>query len=155
LVRNKPARPALATAICFYEIVVVLLALLSRSFDHWLRVAHPSRYHEAPFPQIVALEFSYALALCAAFLLWRMRPVAAVLLAIRAAISLLDYLYILIRHPFSIVEHRPRIISSTVIHGAIYVIGLGIVVLNISIAWYAYKITARRWMTRVPVRLAP
>jgi hypothetical protein len=28
MVRYKPARPALATAICFYEIVVVLLALL-------------------------------------------------------------------------------------------------------------------------------
>jgi hypothetical protein len=135
--------------------VVVLLALLGRSFDHWLRVAHPSRYHEAPFPQIVASEFSYAVGLFAAMLLWRMRPVAAPLLAIRAIISLLDYLYILTRHPFTIVEHRPQIIGSAMIYGARYVIGLGIVALNISIAWYAYKITGRRWMTRAPVRLAP
>jgi hypothetical protein len=155
LVRYKPARPALATAICFYEIVVVLFALVGRSFDHWLRVAHPSRYYEVSFPQIVASEFSYAVALFAAILVWRMRPVAAPLLAIRAIISLLDYLYILTRHPFSNVGYRPQIISSAMIHGAIYVIGLGIVALNISIAGYAYKITARRWMTRAPVSLAP
>ena len=41
------------------------------------------------------------------------------------------------------------------IQGALYAIGLGIVALNILIAWYAYKITARRWMTRSSVRLAP
>ncbi|ADV84892.1 hypothetical protein AciPR4_4145 [Terriglobus saanensis SP1PR4] len=41
------------------------------------------------------------------------------------------------------------------IHGAVYAIGLGVVALNIWIAWYAYKITTRRWTTRAPVRLAP
>jgi hypothetical protein len=154
LVRYKPTRPARATAICFYEIVVVLLALLAHSFDHWLRVAHPSRYHEAPFAQIIASEFSYAVAPFAAILLWQMRPSAAPLLAIRAIISLLDYLYILLRHPSSNVDSRPRMITSAMVHGAVYVVGLGIVVLNIWIAWYAYKITARR-RDAEPVRLAP
>ncbi|ADV84891.1 hypothetical protein AciPR4_4144 [Terriglobus saanensis SP1PR4] len=101
MVPNKSARPAYATAICFYEIVVVLLALLGRSFDHWLRTTHPSRYHAAPLAQIVASTVSYALAPFAAILLWQMRPLAAPLLAVRAAISLLSYLGILIRQPFS------------------------------------------------------
>jgi hypothetical protein len=134
----------LATAICCYEIVVVLLALVGRSFDHWLRVAHPSRFHETAVPQILASEFSYALALFAAILLWRMRPVAAHLLAIRAGISFLSYLFILVRHPFSSTSPQPRIIGPTLLRVAIYAMGLGIVALNTFIAWYAYSITGRQ-----------
>jgi hypothetical protein len=83
-------------------------------------------------------------AILAAILLWRMRPVAAHLLAIRAAITLLVYLFIVIHHPFNVTQRPPRLISPTMVHGAIYVIGLGIVALNMSIAWYAYNITVRR-----------
>jgi hypothetical protein len=43
MTEERPARPLLATAICFYEIVIVVLAIVARSFDHWLRVAHPSQ----------------------------------------------------------------------------------------------------------------
>ena len=41
MTEESPARPLLAIAICSYEIVIVLLAIVGRSFDHWLRVAHP------------------------------------------------------------------------------------------------------------------
>jgi hypothetical protein len=143
LVRYKPARPALVTAICLYEIVLILIALLMRSFDRWLQVAHPALYRPTPFSQIIASELSIALALLAAILLWRLRPAAAYVLAIRAVISLSAYLIILMNHPFSVPTRPPHIISPTLLHGVFYVIGLGTVALNISIAWYAYSITAR------------
>jgi hypothetical protein len=81
MTEERPARPLLATAVCFYEIVVVVLAIVARSFDYWLRVVHPSHYHPTPFPQIAASELSYALAICAAILLWRMHHAASHLLA--------------------------------------------------------------------------
>jgi len=45
LTHYKPARPTLATVICFYEIALILLALLGRSFDNWLRFAPMGGYY--------------------------------------------------------------------------------------------------------------
>jgi len=143
MTEESPARPLLATAICSYEIVIVLLAI-GRSFDHWLRVAHPLHYRPTPFPQIAALELSYALAVCAAILPWRMHHSVFHLLATRAAISLVSYILILARTTPSLPTRHARLIGPTMIHWITYVIGLGIVLLNTSIAWYVYDSTSPR-----------
>ena len=144
MTEERPARPLLATAVCFYEIVIVVLAMVARSFDHRLRVVHPSHYHPTPFPQIAASELSYALAICAAILLWRMHHAASHLLATRAAISLVSYIFILARTSPSLPTRHARLISPTMIHWITYLIGLVIVLLNTSIAGYVYDITSPR-----------
>jgi len=155
MTEESPVRPLLATGICSYEIVLVLLAVVGRSFDHWLRVAHPSHYRPTPFPQIAALELSYALAVCAAILLWRMHHSAFHLLATRAAISLVSYIFILARATPSFPTQHARLISPTMIHWITYVIGLGIVLLNASIAWYVYDITSPRKRSRRVITARP
>jgi hypothetical protein len=141
---KHPARPLLATLICIYEIAIVLLAILARSFSHWLSIAHPSAYHPTPFSQIAALELTYVLAVFAAILLWRMHHLAAYLLTVRFFITLVFYIVTLT----ATIPNRPArhagLISPTAIHWLTYVVGLMIVLLNAAIPWYVYDITSSR-----------
>jgi hypothetical protein len=142
---ERPARPCLATLICLYEIAIVLLAIVTRSFVHWLRVAHPSAYHPTPFSQIVASELSYAMALCAGILLWRMHRAAAPLLAVRACITLVFYISALAHLPPRLAPLHGRVIHHlTAIYWSARAFGFGIVLLNAAIAWYVYNVTSPR-----------
>ena len=142
MIEERPARPLLATLICFYEIAVVLLAYSARrSFDHWVQVAHPSLYSPTPFPQIAASELSFVLAICAAILLWRMHHAASYLLATRVALSLFSSIFNL-AHPRLHVR----------IHWITHVIVLVIILINASIAWYAYDVTSPRKLPRRVIR---
>jgi hypothetical protein len=153
MTKERPSRPLMATVVCFYEGVIVVLAMAARSLDHWLRVVHPSHYQPTPFPQIAASELSYALAICAAILLWRMHHTASHLLAARAAISLGTYIFILASTAPSLPTQHARLVSPTMIHWITYVIGLVIVLLNIVIAVYVYNITSprKRWQRVITV----
>jgi hypothetical protein len=134
----------LATFICIYEVAIVLLAIVARSFSHWLRVAHPSHYHPAPFSQIAALELTYILAVFAAILLWRMHHLAAYLLAVRSFITLVFFILTLTATNPNQPTRHAVLISPTTIHWLMHVVGLMIVLLNATIAWYVYGITSPR-----------
>jgi len=122
----------------------VLLALLARSFSHWLSIAHPSAYHPTPFSQIAALELTYVLAVFAAILLWRMHHLAAYLLTVRFFITLGFFILTLTATNPNRPARHAGLISPTTIHWLTHVIGLMIVLLNATIAWYVYQITASR-----------
>ena len=140
---DRPARPLLATLICFYEIAIVLLAIVSQSFFRWFHATHLSApYRPTPFLQSAASILSYILAICAAILLWRMRHLASYLLATRAVTSLIGYVFALMRITPQAPTQHARVISLTTIHWIFYVMGFTFLILNTSIAWYVYRITS-------------
>jgi hypothetical protein len=145
---ERLARPALATFLCFYEIGIVLLALATPMLLHHPGPPHPVAHHPAPHPvafvQTAASVLSYALAVCAAVLLWRMHRAASYLLAGRALIALVRYVVVFVRPlPFPLATHLGHSRLALILwvgRG----IGMAVVLLSASIAWYVYDITAPR-----------
>ena len=145
-----PERPFLATLVCIWEVVVVVLTIASYIFLKHMLSAHPS-VHPHPTTRLRSISSwgSPILAAAAAITPWQMRRSAFFLLAVRFAISLL---WFLVGLPRLFSQHGPASpplppgspLANTLVvirWGAVLFTITGIA-LNAFIAWYAYDITS-------------
>ena len=147
-----PKRPVLATLVCIWEAVVVVLAIAGYIFLKHMLSAHPSaRPHPTTLLRSISSWVSPILAAAAAITLWQMRRSAFFLLAARFAISLL---WFLVGLPRLFSQHglaSPPLPHGSPLANTLVVIRWGAVLftitgiaLNAFIAWYAYEITSAK-----------
>ncbi|HZL26222.1 MAG TPA: hypothetical protein VFC39_06795 [Acidobacteriaceae bacterium] len=152
---ERPARPALATLICIFELGVVALLIAShfivrslRDQFNALRANNPS-VHSQPFPPIhytplhlTSMIVSYGLALAVAITLWQMRRSAFYLLATQTTLSLITFGIGLVR-TLSVALHVPH--AAGINHAAIFwiarILSFLFVAFEAAMTWYVYDIT--------------
>jgi hypothetical protein len=135
---TRPERPALATVVCFYEIVIVVLEVIAYFFLRYFvpHTSHAEVYYHPTLRQNLASGLFCILALAGAVALWQMRRSSVIFLGARFAFNVVLYAVGLVHpaitgpHP----GHNPTIPA--------YLFGLIGVTLSASIAWYAYDITS-------------
>ena len=137
-------RPVLATIICIYELIVVVLGLMSLGS---LAVIHLSRPLQ-PYPPLFSLEMAnslvgLALALAVAITLWRMRRSAFYILLVRLLLGLSALIFAFL-HPAHAASatHAFHSGSFVVARALTSLVAFLLFCLNLAITMYVHDITA-------------
>jgi hypothetical protein len=148
-------RTPLATAICIYEIVILLLGLLPVALQ-WLNhyilatshATHPSiPHHATPLLQTASAWLIRVLAVAGAIMLWRMHRSAFYLLASRFVLSLILFVTVWLQAPHllsSLALPHAQLARLMIFGEVIRGIGIFFLILNALIAWVVYRITSFR-----------
>jgi hypothetical protein len=145
---SRPARPALATVICVYEVVLLLaLPLIQWGLQRQFAATHPLRqYHAYPAHPLQSAVgwFGTALLIAAVVALWQMRRVAFLLfLAHFGLLLVLRYL----RLPLMMKTYRLlyQAASTSGFYWPLIMLFVMIAVewtINLLILWYVFRITS-------------
>jgi hypothetical protein len=140
----RAPRPILATVISVWEVLIVVLAVVSRVAIRLLHRSHQSIHRSTPAvlssPLHMALVVLAAvLGIAGAIALWQMRRVAFILLAARFTVELAMFIATLV-HP-SITRTRDSLIPVFA-----FAISITALVLNAAIAWYTFYVTTPKLM---------
>ena len=143
-------RPILASVICFYEVIMVFLALMGFAFAHAMRIANPLRIRVPDSPLRLTITWvGYALAIAIAVTLWQMRREAFYLAAGKLCLVLLGIGYSF-AHPH--VARVGRAGQTHVNMQALGAVGIIIIVISLSInaaiTFYIQDITRPVWGIR-------
>lgn len=138
----RPERTPIATLICFFEAAIAVWTIVGRTVFHIIRTTGSARaYHSYPTSllQTVVRDLDVLLALAAAITLWQMRRSAFYLLATRFVLSLVWFVWNLLRGAsLTVLQDGAR---SAIIHFLRTFIGLCFLMLSAAITWYVYNIT--------------
>ena len=140
MTESRPVRPLLATILCIYLVVSVLvpvpIALISIwGYFHSVFIYHPTLPHSAMSWVNCGLGITGAVAL------WQMRRVAFYLLATRFGLVLLLRFPLIIAYSRRISTMPPAITHSMTVNMA-YAVIVAEWILSALIVWYVYKITS-------------
>jgi len=128
----RAARPTLATVISIYEIILFAIAVFGYVSMLVLRAAHPELIH-ATLLQTAGTPLSALLSLAGGVLLWQMRSTAATLLGLKAVLGVIMFVVMLT---------QPALAAMPTARTIGLVTGVLSIILNVAIAWYAYKVTS-------------
>jgi hypothetical protein len=134
-----PKRPTLATAICIYEVVMIVFGLYLRRWSHAFILAHPERgYPPTPLWLTVVYGLDDLIAVAAIVMLWRMKRPASYLFTTRFFVFLLLFIHAKIWP--SVPLHPAKIKHLGFVHFVENGVGIFFLLLSGSIATYVYMI---------------